>query len=364
MFARGEEYKGQEGVFIGQERGRIGRKGRRFRDRDSGEGGNTKAKRGLERSLLIFFKMEGVDEMKKGKLDRDVEVKKSLGLDMVLKMIDGTTHNNSFYKVDLELSNLWYKTQIFELYLTMNLDEKDPEDKRQKNRWDSLKQISPSSYLPEVKPSLIGYEDKGLRNANHTQTLDLADIYERYVYEDNLIQIRYSNTKKSLITTPSSNVISTTFFSNNVIHDFQENSNDEVDERSSEEYLRDLDIEFHERALLENLKHFIKRRNNFYSQKANENTECYKCGNKGHFAKDCFSKTSEPSYKSPVTGYSSVLKGFQPKFTPKLIQSSQNSSSQANLKNQKDYKVEYKKTKAKLALLEASPPTPQNPKAF
>nr|GEU29244.1 retrovirus-related Pol polyprotein from transposon TNT 1-94 [Tanacetum cinerariifolium] len=29
---------------------------------------------------------------------------------------------------------------------------------------------------------------QGLRNGNHTQTLDLADIYERFVYEDNLIQ--------------------------------------------------------------------------------------------------------------------------------------------------------------------------------
>ncbi|GJS83989.1 hypothetical protein Tco_0750530 [Tanacetum coccineum] len=29
--------------------------------------------------------------------------------------------------------------------------------------------------------------DWGLPNANHTQTLDLADIYERFVYEDNLI---------------------------------------------------------------------------------------------------------------------------------------------------------------------------------
>ncbi|GKC09036.1 hypothetical protein Tco_1000646 [Tanacetum coccineum] len=54
--------------------------------------------------------------------------------------------------------------------------------------------------------------------------------------------------------------------------DFQENSDDEVDERTSEEYLRDLDIEFHERALLAG------------------------------------SKRSS---------------GFQPKFTPKLIQSTQ-----------------------------------------
>ncbi|GKD01037.1 retrovirus-related pol polyprotein from transposon TNT 1-94 [Tanacetum coccineum] len=103
-------------------------------------------------------------------------------------------------------------------------------------------------------------------------TLDLANIYGRFVYEDNLIQRRYSDTKKALITTPSSTLISTAFFSKNVIQDFQENFDDEVDERSSEEYLRDLDIEYHERALLANSK-------------------CY-------FARDCFSKTSEPSYKS------------------------------------------------------------------
>ncbi|GJX86310.1 hypothetical protein Tco_0337084 [Tanacetum coccineum] len=58
-------------------------------------------------------------------------------------------------------------------------------------------------------------------------------------------------------------------------NDFQENSDDEVDERTSEEYLKDLDLE---------------------------------CGKKGHFAKDCFSKTSEPSYKSPVCSSSSVSK--------------------------------------------------------
>nr|GEU69268.1 hypothetical protein [Tanacetum cinerariifolium] len=78
---------------------------------------------------------------------------------------------------------------------------------------------------PEPKKKVMG---SGLRNANHTQTLDLADIYE------------------------------SAFFSNNVIQNFQENSDDEVDERSSEEYLRDLDIEFHKRALLANSKHFIE----------------------------------------------------------------------------------------------------------
>ncbi|GJX24495.1 retrovirus-related pol polyprotein from transposon TNT 1-94 [Tanacetum coccineum] len=100
------------------------------------------------------------------------------------------------------------------------------------------------------------------------------------------------------------------------------------------------------------------------SQKANENTKCYKCGNKGHFARDCFSKTSEPSYKLPVNNYSLVSKGFQPKFTPKRIQSSSNSNNQADPKFQKDYKAEYKKIKAKLALLEAIPSSSQNPKTF
>ncbi|GJX21186.1 hypothetical protein Tco_0223863 [Tanacetum coccineum] len=163
-----------------------------------------------------------------------------------------------------------------------------------------------------------------------------GDIHERFVYEENLIQRRY-DTKKALITTPSN-------------------------ERSTEEYLRDLNIEFHERALLENSKCFIKRRNNFSSQKANENNKFFKCGKKCHFAKDFLSKTSEPSYKSSVSGLSS--KGFQPKFTPKLIQFSQSSSSQVDPKIQKDYKVEYKKMKAKLALLEASPSTSQTPKTF
>nr|GEY36718.1 retrovirus-related Pol polyprotein from transposon TNT 1-94 [Tanacetum cinerariifolium] len=129
---------------------------------------------------------------------------------------------------------------------------------------------------------------------------------------------------------------------------FQKNSDDEVDERSSEEYLKDSDIEFHKRALLADSKCFIKRRNNFSSPKANENTECYKCGKKGHLQ----------------TGHSSVSKGFQPKFTLKLIESSKNSISQAYLKAQKDYKAEYKRLKAKIALHEANPSSSQNPKTF
>nr|GEX78685.1 retrovirus-related Pol polyprotein from transposon TNT 1-94 [Tanacetum cinerariifolium] len=45
---------------------------------------------------------------------------------------------------------------------------------------------------------------QGLRNANHTQTLDLANIYGGFVYEDNLIQRMYFDTQKALITIPLS----------------------------------------------------------------------------------------------------------------------------------------------------------------
>ncbi|GJU21940.1 hypothetical protein Tco_1155282 [Tanacetum coccineum] len=88
-----------------------------------------------------------------------------------------------------------------------------------------LKNIIMSCLPDDIMESVIRCEtakgtwtDLGLRNANYTQTLDLANIC-------------------------GSTAISTAFFSNNVIQDFQENSDNEVDERSSEEYLRDLDID-------------------------------------------------------------------------------------------------------------------------
>ncbi|GJX94418.1 hypothetical protein Tco_0349004, partial [Tanacetum coccineum] len=74
-------------------------------------------------------------------------------------------------------------------------------------------------------------------------TIDLADIYGRFVYEDNLIHRRSPKTKKALITTPSNSPISTAFFSNNIVQDFQENFDEEEDVRTSEKYLKDLDLD-------------------------------------------------------------------------------------------------------------------------
>nr|GEV35239.1 retrovirus-related Pol polyprotein from transposon TNT 1-94 [Tanacetum cinerariifolium] len=110
-----------------------------------------------------------------------------------------------------------------------------------------------SQTYSRYKTLLNELANDGVNLSKHKiNTLDLADIYGRFVYDDNLIQRRYSETKKARITTPLSCAVSTAFFSNNVIRDFKENFDDEVDDRSSEEYLRDLEIEYHERALLAN----------------------------------------------------------------------------------------------------------------
>ena len=89
----------------------------------------------------------------------------------------------------------------------------------------------------------------------------------KFVYEDNLISRRYPDSKKAQETkkalTLTSPPISTAFYSNGIVQDFQENSDDEADMRSSEEYLRDLQVEFQERALLANSRRFIKRKKIF-----------------------------------------------------------------------------------------------------
>ncbi|GJW16342.1 hypothetical protein Tco_0020475 [Tanacetum coccineum] len=109
---------------------------------------------------------------------------------------------------------------------------------------------------------------------------------------------------------------------------------DEEDTRSSQEYMNDLEKEYEAIALLAKSKWFFKKgTQRFSSAKATNQTECHKCGKKGYFAGDYWSKTLVPSYQSP--------------FQPKLLHSSEH---KPEPRHTKDFEAKYNKVKAKLAL--------------
>ncbi|GKC38371.1 hypothetical protein Tco_1050755 [Tanacetum coccineum] len=76
-------------------------------------------------------------------------------------------------------------------------------------------------------------------------------------YEKNLIESIYETENKKSLTTETP--LSTAFISTSIVQDFQDSPNDEEDTRSSQEYKNDLEMEFHERALLAKSKRFFKK---------------------------------------------------------------------------------------------------------
>ncbi|GKC83262.1 retrovirus-related pol polyprotein from transposon TNT 1-94 [Tanacetum coccineum] len=160
---------------------------------------------------------------------------------------------------------------------------------------------------------------------------ELTSLFGKLKFEENLTNNIYdTNKEKTLVpATP----LSTTFFSSSIVQDFQDSHDDEEDTR--QEYINDLEEEYQARSLLAKSKRFFKKgTQRFSGAKATDQTECHKCGKKGHFTSDCWSKTSVPSYQSP--------------FQPKILHSSEH---KPEPRHTKDFEAKYNKVKAKLPLL-------------
>nr|GEV64456.1 hypothetical protein [Tanacetum cinerariifolium] len=184
---------------------------------------------------------------------------------------------------------------------------------------------------------LILYHE-GPYDVKESKAMDLKLCYNTLKFkEDNIYEAEKS---KSLVSTTS---LSTVFFSTSIVQNFQDSPDDEEDTRSSHEYLKDLEEECQEKALLAKSKRFFKKGTQRFSAKAADQTECHKCGKKGHFARDYWSKTSVPLYQSP--------------FQPKLLHSFENKPER---RNTKDFEAKYNKVKAKLALLSSNASAPSS----
>ncbi|GJZ18128.1 retrovirus-related pol polyprotein from transposon TNT 1-94 [Tanacetum coccineum] len=177
---------------------------------------------------------------------------------------------------------------------------------------------------------------KGLVGRGFEMDSELASLFGKLTYEENLIDSIYETKKnKSLV---SATPLSTAFFSSFIIQDFHDSPDDEEDTRSSQEYLNNLEEEYQARALLAKSKRFFKKgTQRFSSTKATDQIECHKCGKKGHFARDNWSKTLVSTYQLP----------FQSKHLTSL-------QHKPELRLTKDFKAKYNKVKAKLALLSSS----------
>ncbi|GJZ10170.1 putative ribonuclease H-like domain-containing protein [Tanacetum coccineum] len=108
----------------------------------------------------------------------------------------------------------------------------------------------------------------------------------------------------------------------------------EEDQRTNNEFMVYLNVEYHERALMANQK----RKSTDKSKET-----CFACGKPGHFQKDYPSnKTSTPSYPS-LNNSSNKPKPYTPSFNQ--------TSSQNTGNHQKDYKGKYKGLKAEMVVL-------------
>ncbi|GJV25147.1 retrovirus-related pol polyprotein from transposon TNT 1-94 [Tanacetum coccineum] len=185
---------------------------------------------------------------------------------------------------------------------------------------------------------------QSLRNINHVKDSKLASLFGKPRYEENLIDIidDQMNSVINCLTAKSTWDDLILYhegpFDVKESRDFQDSPDDEEDTRSSQEYLNDHEEEYQARALLAKSKRFFKKgTQRFSSTKATDQTECHKCGKKGHFTRDCWSKTLVSTYQSP--------------FQSKPFSSPQHKH---ELRPTKEFEAKYNKVKAKLALVSSS----------
>nr|GEU87131.1 retrovirus-related Pol polyprotein from transposon TNT 1-94 [Tanacetum cinerariifolium] len=131
---------------------------------------------------------------------------------------------------------------------------------------------------------------QSLRNTNNVKDSEIASLFRKLKYEENLIDNIYETEKnKSLVSTTP---LSTAFFSSSIIQDFQDSLDNEEDTRSSHEYLNDLEEEYYTRDLLEKSKRFFKK--------------VYIHNHKDHL--ENFDEKANDGY---IHGYSLVFKAFR-----------------------------------------------------
>ncbi|GJU56120.1 reverse transcriptase domain-containing protein [Tanacetum coccineum] len=187
----------------------------------------------------------------------------------------------------------------------------------------------------EVNATFINSLPRKWLSMNQTQRVNnsikndsLATLYAKYNYEEGLIdQIYESETQRFSIQASSSKA----FISNTQFQD--SNSDVEEDQRTSNEFMADLNAKYHERALLANQKRFYKRSGRVGSaRKPIDKTKetCFACGKTGHFQKDYPSnKTSTPSYPSSNNSFNKYKS-----YTPPINQTSSHNIESVSSENE------------------------------
>ncbi|GJU45791.1 hypothetical protein Tco_1203057 [Tanacetum coccineum] len=98
---------------------------------------------------------------------------------------------------------------------------------------------------------------QSLRNTNHVKESELASLFGKLKYKENLIDNIYeTNKEKTLVSTTP---LSTAFISTSIVQDFKDSLDDEKDVRSSQDYVNDLEEEYQARSLLAKSKRFFKK---------------------------------------------------------------------------------------------------------